>query len=335
MAKRVKRSGLRLENRLQTSLQLESLPDEVLLKVFSYFEIQELLRCIHVSKRIRRVCNDKSLWKIVDLSDTKGTKMKVKAEFIKAIFENDCQDLDLRNSEIDGSIKLSKASKLKYLDLRCYASKRFLHEILLSCCSLQGLMLDCQYKSNTVFQKFCSQNCQTLRKLNFQATNWLSTKSVQVIVTKCTELREISLECFEPGLDQNTLTQLVSGLSPNIRKLSLGGNDEVTDEHIETLVSRCNKITALDVGGMSFLTNNAITSILNHLKLSLRELDITDCPNIELAKVLELESLPKLKVLNFGFFPWDEMPGLMKKLPHLIINKKFDDRFINVGARIA
>ena len=332
MAKRLKRSGLRLENGLQTSLQLESLPDELLLKVFSYFEIQELLRCSHVSKRIRRVCNDKSLWKVVDLCDT---KLKVKAEFIKAILENDCEYLDLRNCEIDGSIKLSKSSKLMYLDLGCYASKRFLHEILLSCCSLRALMLDCQYKSNTVFQKFCSQNCQTLQALNLQATNWLSTKSVQVIVTKCTELKEISLECFEPGLDQNTLTQLVSGLSPDIKELSLGGNDEVTDEHIETLVSSCNKITALDVGGMSFLTNNAITSILNHLKLSLRELDITDCPNIELAKVLELESLPKLKVLNFGLFPWDEMPGLMKKLPHLIINKKFDDRFINVGSRIA
>ena len=80
MTKRLKRSDLRLENHLQTSLQLESLPDEVLLKVFSYFEIQELLRCSHVSKKIRRVCNDKSLWKVVDIRD-----MKVKAEFIKAI----------------------------------------------------------------------------------------------------------------------------------------------------------------------------------------------------------------------------------------------------------
>ena len=330
MAKRLKRSDLRLENRLQTSLQLESLPDEVLLKVFSYFEIQELLRLSHVSKRMRRVCNDTSLWKVVDLSDT-----KVKAEFIKAILENDCEDLDLRNSEIDGSIKLSKTSKLMYLDLRCQVSKRFLHEILLSCCSLRTLMLDCDYKLNAVFQKFCSQNCQTLRALIFQATNWLSTKSVQVIVTKCTELKQLYLECLEPGLDQNTLTQLISGLSPDIERLSLGGNDEVKDENIETLVSRCNKLTALDIGGMSFLTNNAIDSILNHLKLSLRGLDITDCPNIELAKVLELESLPKLKVLNYGLFPWDEMPGLMKKLPHLIINKKFDDQLFNVGSRIA
>ena len=64
---------------------------------------------------------------------------------------------------------------------------------------------------------------------------------------------------------------------------------------------------------------------------NLTELDITGCPNIELEKVLELESLPQLKVLNYGLqhgLGWlngpymdDEMPGLMEKLPHLIINK--------------
>ena len=73
---------------------------------------------------------------------------------------------------------------------------------------------------------------------------------------------------------------------------------------------------------------------MNNLK-SLKELDIKGCPNIELKKVLELESLPKLQVLNYGLFPFDEMPGLMKKLPHLIINKKVDDNVISVGGRIA
>ena len=78
---------------------------------------------------------------------------------------------------------------------------------------------------------------------------------------------------------------------------------------------------------------------MNHLK-NLTELDITGCPNIKLEKVLELESLPKLQVLNYGledlsFQYYDEMPGLMKKLPHLIINKKVDGNVISVGGRIA
>ena len=167
---------------------------------------------------------------------------------------------------------------------------------------------------------------KTLRTLNICLLNWLSTKSLQVIVMQCAKLQEISFEYLK--LDQNALNQIVTGLTPGIEKVSLAGNKELTDEHIETLVSRCNKITALDISGIRFLTNNVITSIWNHLKLSLRELDITACPNIELEKVLELESLPKLKVLNYGSYPLDEMPALRKKLPHLMINKK-------IGLRIA
>ena len=329
MAKHLKRLSLRLKNRQQMSLQLESLPDEVLLIVFSYFKIQELLRCSRVSKRIKRICHDKSLWKKIDLSNT-----KVKAEFIKAILENDCENLNLEDTQIVGSIQLSKTSKLMYLNLTTfdYEFPSVHHEILLSCCSLQKLMLECDCKSNTALQKFCSKNGQTLRSLNIGLFDWLSTKSVQVIVMQCTKLQEISFESLE--LDQNALNQLVSGLTPGIEKVSLAGNEELTDEHVETLVSRCNKITALDIGGIQFLTNNAITSILNHLKLSLRELDITECPNIELEKVLELESLPKLKVLNYGSYPLDEMHALTKKLPHLMINKKIEN-FYNVGFRIA
>ena len=227
-----------------------------------------------------------------------------------------------------------------YLNLTTvdYGFPSVFHEILLSCCSLQKLMLEFPFPAsltgyfrsflNTALQKFCSQNGQTLRTLNICLLNWLSTKSVQMIVMHCTKLQEISFEYLTRILDQNTFNQLVSGLNPSIEKVSFAGNKELTDENIETLVSKCNKITSLDISGIRVLTNNVITSIWNHLKLSLRELDIAACPNIELEKVLELKSLSKLKVLNYGSYPLDEMPALRKKLPHLMINKK-------IGLRIA
>ena len=75
--------------------------------------------------------------------------MKVKAEFIKAILENDCENLNLQNSQIVGSIQLSKTSKLMYLNLTTvdYGFPSVFHEILLSCCSLQKLMLECMIAS--------------------------------------------------------------------------------------------------------------------------------------------------------------------------------------------
>ena len=131
------RSCFRLENCLQTSIQLECLPDEILLKIVKYLKIEELLHFSHVSERIGRICNDKTLWKIVDLS-----YKEVKPEFIKAVLENDCENLNLRDAKIEGFIKLSKTSKLMCLNLDVWeVSKAFFDEILLSCCSLQKLVL--------------------------------------------------------------------------------------------------------------------------------------------------------------------------------------------------
>ena len=356
------RSFFQLENRscfripgLHPSM-LECLPDEISLMIFKYLDIQELLCCSHVSTKIRRICNDKSLWKIVDLSGR-----KVKAEFIKKIIENHCENLILHHTQIDGSINLSKISKLKYLNLDIEdrdieVSKPFFNEILLSCCCLQKLVLGepGDVLDTALLQRIFSQNGQTLEALNFGFTYFdpifwnaspdvrtLSIRLVQLIVNHCTKLKEINVQCCD--LHHDALSQLVSGLSPEMKKVSLAGNYELTDEHIETLVRRCKQIIALDIGSYSHrlhLTNNAITSILNHL-FCLTELDITGCPNIALEKVLELESLPKLQVLNYGLRKesiskyLDEMPGLMKKLPHLVINKKVHDNVIFVGDRIA
>ena len=45
----------------------QDLPDEVILKILSYSETKVLLICGQVSKRIRRISHDRSLWVTVDL----------------------------------------------------------------------------------------------------------------------------------------------------------------------------------------------------------------------------------------------------------------------------
>ena len=44
------------------STKIESLPDELLLNIFSYFNIQELFKCDHVNKKFRQISHDKSFW---------------------------------------------------------------------------------------------------------------------------------------------------------------------------------------------------------------------------------------------------------------------------------
>ena len=42
--------------------KLEDMPNEVLLKIFSYLDTEEILKCAQTSKRMNEICKDKSLW---------------------------------------------------------------------------------------------------------------------------------------------------------------------------------------------------------------------------------------------------------------------------------
>ena len=46
--------------------QLENLPNEILLKIFDYIEIEDLIICSLVSRRIRMIVRDDSLWQKVN-----------------------------------------------------------------------------------------------------------------------------------------------------------------------------------------------------------------------------------------------------------------------------
>ena len=299
-------------------MQLESLPEEILLEIFSYMNMQELLQYGQVSKRIRAICSDKSFWE-----ETYLVKKKVKAEFIKFILDRNCDSLVIDNTVIDGCVKLNKTSKLAYLTLRCtntYATKDFYHEILNSCCSLECLQMDSmEHSLNIVLQNLCKRNGQTLTSLNLSECRWISKKSIQVISEHCTQLTEINLWCTY--ISQDAMDSLISAVSPNVKEVCLGANsDTIKDKQIETLVSRCNRITKLDISDTK-LTDESITSVIKHLNQSLEYLDIRYIKTISFEKVLELKSMSKLGILRYGSKSWHTM-ALRKKLPHLRVNQK-------------
>ena len=73
-----------------SDLQLEDLPDEMILKVLSYVNIGDLMRCGQVSKRFGKIRDIESLWQNVDLSSFgyayDERRCNVKANFIKVIY---------------------------------------------------------------------------------------------------------------------------------------------------------------------------------------------------------------------------------------------------------
>ena len=95
-----------------SSIEMTDLPDEVLLKILSYLEVKNLILCSHVSKKLRVISQDKSLWQKINLCDK-----VVPMDFLKMVLNNGCKFLNLKRTDLIGNLSLKKPSQLEYLDL--------------------------------------------------------------------------------------------------------------------------------------------------------------------------------------------------------------------------
>ena len=91
---------------------LGDLPDEILLKIFSYMNIKGVLQCGKVSMRFRAISNDQSLWLKLNLF-----RRNVPFSFIEKAIQNGCEYLNLGLSCVNGGKKSEMPWKLKYLEL--------------------------------------------------------------------------------------------------------------------------------------------------------------------------------------------------------------------------
>ena len=103
-----------------------------------------------------------------------------------------------------------------------------------------------------------------------------------------------------------------------VRKLSLGGLWEVQDEHINMLVVRCNRLFELDIDDTE-VTNDSLFSIIEYLKETLWKLDVNRT-KIDFSKLLELRSMPGLRILNCQHLSYEDIEKLRIQLPHLCIS---------------
>ena len=121
-----------------SNLKFEHLPNEVILKVLSYLKIEEIVRCHQVSKRIKSICHDESLWKNINLHLCDF----VPAILLQLVLNNGCKCLSLNCSTVLGKLSLKKPSQLIYLDLtKLTATEKVKERLLASCHSLEKISL--------------------------------------------------------------------------------------------------------------------------------------------------------------------------------------------------
>ena len=74
--------------------------------------------------------------------------------------------------------------------------------------------------------------------------------------------------------------------------------EEFHSEHLKALVTRCNKLSVLNLRNTS-ITSDSLIHIIENLQQTLEKLDVYLCDDVTYAKLTKLKSMPKLTDLNY------------------------------------
>ena len=312
-----------------------TLPNEVILHMFSYLKIVDLQKCGQVSKRFRAISNeDQYLWpKKLNLC-----YKKVPVGFMKKLLESGCKHLSLSEAILEGTLNLPKASKLQHLNLcgvGLEVNRENSEKLLESCYSLQKLSLS-KFKLSWKQILAILQNGKTLKVLDLsRCTFCICEKNCTVdgavpikkIVENCKELEELCLH--KTGLHETSIDFFVSNLTSKIQKLDLFGMSHLRDEHVKVLATRCQKITELNLGGWnSGITKKSLSLIIEHLKLTLVKLNLEFTEvRFDLSDLVELKNMKKLKFLHYDH--GEETLLILWKLEQLMPNLKINSKYVN------
>jgi hypothetical protein len=108
-----------------------------------------------------------------------------------------------------------------------------------------------------------------------------------------------------------------------LKKLNLDRLRNLKDEHLKVLVTRCNKLSVLNLQNTT-ITNDSLTHIIKKLQHSLEKLDVRYCHFITYTKVTELGSMPKFSVLKYGQ-SWKMVDHEKEALKNMMPLVRFDE----------
>ena len=227
--------------------QLENLPNEILLKIFDYMnpKIKELLLLGQVSRRIRSIAHDQSLWQNMNLFP----RRIVPAGLLQLILENGCKRINTF-SQIVGTLTINQESQLEFLN-SWNTDARVLTVLLASCHSLEQLHLRNVILNHEIISSICYQNGQTLKVLKLAhcknvSDNIMDNAWIRLIIDNCVELSVLDL--IDTQLSEESIEYMASNLTPTISKLWLTSGLKSRDkcmQMIKMLENRCHNLTDL------------------------------------------------------------------------------------------
>ena len=231
--------------------QFDEVPDEIILKIFSFLSFKSLGNINQVSQRMKRIAEDASLWEKVE-----AWERLIPAGFIEQIFKSKVKYISFQDCEfcpIDLNILKDNNLDLKYMRIsgcdEFPSHIELLSEMVKCSKSLEYLNIqDCQ--SDLVFK--CIESIANPNNLKVLCLNLveLHFESVKKIIDECNNLTDFGISgrglTSGIGLTKESIAYICTNLTPNVLKIDLSSN-EVRDEHIQSLVQQCKNLEHLDI----------------------------------------------------------------------------------------
>ena len=283
------------------SESLGTLPNEVILNIFTHLTVKDLGRCAQVSKNFCAIAYDKSLWTKVLV--TSGT---VSNELLEQALSRGLKYLGLSRRSFFSPLEPNypPTNQIEYLALpdplrNSLMDKKHFRQLLLSCHNLKKLSVnDGDWKSDEL-TKGILQNSNSLKVLDLSGCCKLDSQDLKSIVSRCLELTDANFDYL--CLRTYNFASIITNLTPNIKKLSLSGASLKLSD-LNKLITRCNKITDLDLSWALLYPDQIITNIKFPRRIQLESLYMRGFDmNFSNLEMFILSCEKSLQVLDISF----------------------------------
>ena len=294
------------KRRKTSSFPLEDLPEEIILKIFSFLNRKNLFRASLVSKRTWNISQDSSMFqrwlKINFYNKTLPTSL------LEKVIDKGCKYLSLQHATLEGNLRLEKRTALKCLDIsNCRSNQGVPDKILASSYSLEKLCLiesrlgqgnrSTGLRLGSInMNDLTAQNGQTLQVLNMiNCSGLFDLDKMKPLIDNCVQLKELNLR--DVRITKEAIDYLVTNLTPGIEGLSLSGLGHlIGDNEIKILVSRCKNLSSLDLKHTG-IRDDGLMAIIENLQDTLENLNVVDT-SISYESLEQLDECQLLKVLK-------------------------------------
>ncbi|XP_068782091.1 S-phase kinase-associated protein 2-like isoform X3 [Struthio camelus] len=268
----------RLLREAESGVSWDALPDELLLAIFAYLPLNDLLKVSLICKRWRRLSFDESLWQTLDLTGRNLLPGVIGQLLPAGVTVFRCPRSCIGNP----LFKTSKPLRVQHMDLsNCTVSVADLQSILCRCERLQNLSLEGLVLSDDII-KSIAQNPSLIR-LNLCGCSGFSAESLELMLSSCSELEELNLSWCD--FTAAHVKAAVSHVTPKVTQLNLSGyrqNLQISD--VKTLVERCPSLVHLDLSDSVMLKPECFQYF--HQLIFLQHLCLSRCYQISPAALV-------------------------------------------------